>query len=397
MRYKGTDKSVPDIGRELGADAVIEGSVRRVGGRIRVTAQLIHAASDAHLWGKDFDRDVSDVLVLQAEIANAIVREIQVQVTPDEAARLSAARPVHPEAYDAYLLGRYHHWQRNPASWKRSIAELEKAVRLQPDYAPAYAALAMAWAAGRGQTYTRDEGDRRSAVRRALEIDPSLADAHEALAEQRFDDWDWQGAIDAWETALVLNPDSIDTCGCYASALAAFGQFDKALRLVEHGVSVNPLAPHMRFQYGLVLSFARRYADAERQLQLALELEPTHAPARIFLAYTYFWMGRPEDALAQLDRPEFQASPFLATLYALLGRREDALTVLARTSPDDDPNTTAQVYFALGDVNRGFEWLTRSVDRRQGFARFLKVAPFYDRVRSDPRFAALVARLKLPA
>ena len=139
MRYKKTTKLLREIARELGADAIIEGSVRRVGGRVRVTAQLIHAASDTHLWARDFDHDFADVLKLQAEIADAIVREIKVQVTPDESQRLAAARPMNAAAYDAYMLGRYHHWQNNPTSWKQSIAELEQATRLQPDYAPAHA------------------------------------------------------------------------------------------------------------------------------------------------------------------------------------------------------------------------------------------------------------------
>ena len=145
MQYKKSPKNLTEIARELGADAIIEGSVRRVGGRVRVTAQLIHAASDAHLWAQDFDHDFSDVLKLQAEVADAIVREIKVQVTPEEAKRLTASRPVNPKAYELFMLGRYHYWQRTPDDWKKSVEELEQAVRLQPDYAPAHAALSMAW------------------------------------------------------------------------------------------------------------------------------------------------------------------------------------------------------------------------------------------------------------
>ena len=147
--------------------------MRRVGGRVRVTAQLIHAASDAHLWAKDFDHDFADVLKLQAEVADAIVREIKIQITPDEARRLTASRPVNPKAYDLVMLGRYHYWQSNANSWKQSISELEEAVRLQPDYAPAHASLAMAWNQGRDLGFTQvgrappggsAEGDRARSV-----------------------------------------------------------------------------------------------------------------------------------------------------------------------------------------------------------------------------------------
>ena len=397
MRYKGSDVQVPDIGRELGVDAVISASMRRAGGRIRVTAQLIHAASDAHLWAKDFDRDFSDVLTLQAEIAEAIVREIRAQVTPDEARRIANIRTISPEAYDAFMMGRYHLWQGNRESWKLAVAELEQAIRLQPDYAPAHATLASALATGLNLAYTRSEGARRAAVRKAIDLDPSLAEAHAALAEQKFDDWEWQGAIDAWEKALSLNPDSIGACGCYGNALAAFSRFDQAIGVVEQGVAANPLAHDMRFNYAFVLYMMRRYADAERQLLRTLELEPRYVQARIILAEVYERMGRRDNALAQVDRPELQGSAALGAIYAQMGRHDDALKVLARIDGSTSPFHVANVYFALGDLDRGFEWMTKAVERRQGLVRWLNVSPKFDPVRSDPRFAALVARLKLPA
>jgi serine/threonine protein kinase/tetratricopeptide (TPR) repeat protein len=396
MRYKGTDKRMPDIGRELGADAIIEGSVRRVGGRVRVTAQLIRAASDAHVWAKDFDHDFSDVLMLQAEIADAIVREIKIQVTPEEAARLSSARTVSPEGYDKYMLGRYYYWQGNPDSWKRSITELEEAIRLQPDYAPAHASLAMALLSGRDLGYTQSEGLMRTAARRAIELDPSLAEGHAALAGQKFDDWDWQGTVDEYEKAMALNPVSVDVCGCYANVLAAFGRFDEAIRIVEHGVNANPLSAELRFNYAFVLYIMRKYTDAERQLLRAIELEPRHVAARVILALTYQKLGRLQDALAQVNRPELQSSGPLASTYAMLGRHDEAMKILPRMNAAVDPYSIAGVYFALGDTDRGFEWLTKAVDQLQGFVRWLKVTPEFDAVRSDPRYAALVARLKLP-
>jgi len=397
MQYKKTTKQLPEIARELGADAIIEGSVRRVGGRVRITAQLIHAASDAHLWAKDFDHDFSDVLTLQGEVADAIVREIKVQVTPEEAKRLTAPRVVNPAAYDKYMLGRYHHWQNNRAAWEQSIAELEQAIQLQPDYAPAHAMLAMAWTQGRDLAFSRAEGSMRQSAQKAIELDPSLAEGHAALASIKFDDWDWQGTLDEYEKAYALNPDSIDVCGCYGNVLAAFGRFDDAIRIVEHAISVNPLSTDLRFNYGLVLYMTRRYADAERQLLRALELEPRNVGARAFLSLTYVQMGRLQDALAQADRPELQASGTLGTLYGRLGRRDDALKVTSRINPTINPFDIGQIHLALGDRDQGFTWIGKAIDQRQGFARWMNVAPSFDAVRSDPRFVALVARMKLPS
>jgi serine/threonine protein kinase/tetratricopeptide (TPR) repeat protein len=396
MQYKKTSKNLTEIGRELGVDAIIEGSVRRVGGRVRVTAQLIHAASDAHLWAKDFDHDFSDILKLQAEIAEAIVREIRIQVTPDEATRLAAARPVNPKAYEFFMLGRYHYWQNNPSSWKQSVAELEEAVRLQPDYAPAHAALSKAWSQGRSLLFSESEGSRRQAAQTAIELDPSLAEAHAALADIKFDEWDWQGALAGYQKAFELNPDSIDVCGCYANVLAAFGRFDEAIRIVEHAIGVNPLATDLRFNHGFVLFMSRKYADAERAFRRALELEPRNVLSRILLVLTYLQTNRFEEALAEADRPEFQRSGTLGAAYAAVGRRDDALKVLDRIDREASPLDAANVYFWLGDLDRAFEYQAKAIDRRQGPVRWMNVSPQYDKFRSDPRFVALVARLKLP-
>jgi serine/threonine-protein kinase len=394
MQYKNTPKKMTDIGRELGADAIIEGSVRRVGGRVRVSAQLIHAASDAHLWARDFDHDFSDVLKLQAEIADAIVREIKIQVTPDEARRLTASRPVNPKAYDLVMLGRHHYWQGNRDARKQAVAEFEEAIRLQPDYALAHASLSMAQTGPIG--FLRSEESKRAAAQKAIELDPSLAEGYAALGAIEFDDWDWDGTVAAYEKALELNPDSIDACACYGNVLAAFGRFDEAISIVERGISANPLSAELRFSHGFVLYMNRRYNDAESALKLALDLEPRHVLARILLSQNYAKMGRLQDALAIVDRPELQADGTLGASYAALGRRDDALKVLARVDLEVAPLSASHVYFALGDSNRGFEYLTKAVERRQGPVRWLNVWPFYDNVRSDPRFVSLVTRLKLP-
>jgi serine/threonine protein kinase len=396
MQYKKTSKKLGDIAKELGVDAIIEGSVRRADGRVRVTTQLIHAASDAHLWAKDFDHDFSDILKLQAEIADAIVREIRIQVTPEQAKQLTASRTVNPKAYDLYMLGRYHYWQSNPTSWKQSVAELEEAVRLQPDYAPAQASLSMAWTEGRDLLFSQAEGPRREAAQKAIELDPSLAEGYAALAGIKFDDWDWDGTLAAYEKAYELNPSAIDVCGCYGNVLAAFGRFDDALRIIEQGINVNPLATDLRFNHGFVLFMDRKYQDAEREFRRALELEPRNMLAHILLVYTYLQMNRPQDALAEADRPELRNTGLMVATYTQMGRREEALKILAAMDREANPLDASWAYFSLGDRDRGFEYLSKAIDRRQGPVRWINVSPLYDGVRSDPQFKALVARLKLP-
>jgi eukaryotic-like serine/threonine-protein kinase len=397
MQYKKTTKKLGDIARELGADAIIEGSVRRADGRVRVTTQLIHAASDAHLWAKDFDHDFSDILMLQSEIAEAIVREIRVQVTPDEARRLATSRSVDPKAYDLFMLGRYHYWQSNPASWKQAVSELEEAVRLEPKYAPAQASLAQAWSQGRDLLFTQSEGPRREAAEKAIELDPLLAEGYAALAGIKFDDWDWDGSLAAYGKAYELNPESIDVCGCYGNTLAAFGRFEEALRIQEHAISVNPLSTDLRFNHGFVLYMSRNYAEAEREFRRSLELEPRNLLSRILLVLTYLQMNRFEEALTEADRPELQNRGLLASVYAANGKRDDALRILTRMDREANPLDAIGVYYWLGDIDRTFEYLAKAIDRRQGPIRWLNVSPQYDKIRSDPRFVAQVARLKLPA
>jgi len=257
--------------------------------------------------------------------------------------------------------------------------------------------IALTWLEGRGQAFSQSEGSMRESAKRALDLDPTLAEAWAALGAIRFEDWDWQGTIDAYEKAFELNPESIDVCGCYATVLAAFGQFDKATRIVGHAIDANPLSTELRFNYGLVLHMMRRYEDSERQLLRALELEPRNRGARIILAYDYLALNRLQNALASLDRPEFQSASPLGVVYAHAGRRDDALKVLGRMDRTTNPIGVAEIYFALGDRDEGFKWLSKAIDQRQGFARWLNVSPLYDEFRADPRFAPLVARLKLPS
>jgi TolB-like protein/DNA-binding winged helix-turn-helix (wHTH) protein/predicted Zn-dependent protease len=400
MRYKGTTKSVPEIGKELGVDAIVEGSVRRSGGRVRVSAQLIRAATDRHLWANDYEAGASDVLKLQSEIAQAIAREVQPQITPEEPRRLASAPAVNPEAQDLYMLGRYHYWRNNMTEIKLAIGYLDKAIAAQPDNAASYAALSHAWADIFDAEATSEARERaHSAARKAVELDPESSDAHDALGSALIEDMDWKGAESELKLSLKLNPDNVEACGCYAAFLSLLGRFPEAIASGARGVKLNPLSSWTHMWYGFALYFGRRYEDAVPILQRAIELDATNLSSYSLLSTVYLKLGRAGDAIALLDRPEFRSDPSLAVAYAQSGRKGDARRILLdmmKPGSKFGAYGIGWVYLSSEDLDHGFEWLSKSVDRKEARARTLKFNPAFDEVRSDPRFQALVARLNIP-
>jgi len=398
MHYKGSTKLLTEIARELGVDAVVEGSIQRMGERVRVSAQLIQASTDAHLWAKDYDRETSDLLRLQADLAREIVAEIKAEVTPQEAKRLNSARVIMPAAQEEYLLGRQAY---RSAEYKQAIEHLNKAIELAPDYAAAYGILAMSWHLGEafGVSKRREvEKFGRSAALKALDLDPNLSEAHLAIAGIKwFEDWDWAGAEQSFKRAFELNPGSVETCSCYIGFLGTTGRFAEAEALAQASTARDPLSENVEGSYGEALYLARKYQEALVHFQQSATLNPQDVFFKPLLAETYIQMGKPQETLAVLDRPQLRSSPALALAYAALGRRADAMKILASFPKDaPDPYGISLVYFALGNKDAGFEWLTRAFEQRQLFVNMAKFDPALDSVRSDSRLQALVVRLKLP-
>jgi len=400
MRFKGTNKPLPEIGKELGVDAIVEGSVRRSGRRIRISTQLIRAATDKHLWADEYEGDASDALKLESEVAQAIAREIQVHLTPEERRRLASARAVNPEAQDLALLGRYHYWRNNPTEFKLAIDYLNRAIAAEPDDAENYAELSNVWGSVYDFTPSREVREHAYATaRRALELDRENSDAHAALADVFFSDMDWRGAEREFKRSLELNADNLNACGCYVNLLIAMGRLQEAIDLGAHAVKVNPLSSWIYAWYGNALYSAHRYQEAIPALQRAIELDDGNRFGYLLLSFVYLKLGRAPDAVTLLERPEFRTSGALGAAYAQSGRVSEARQILKRlTGPDSVAQAfdIAKIYLVLGDLDRGFEWLAKSVDRKEAGARFLKVSPEFDNIRADPRFQALVARLHLP-
>lgn len=403
-RYAGSPKSMSEIARELGVDAIVEGSIQRGSGRTRVLVQLI-SATDAQLWSQAYDHEGADLLSIEADVARAIAQEIRARITPQEREHLARAGNIDPAAQEAYLLGTYHVLLVTEPDLRQAIEYFEKAIRLQPDYAPAYAGLSQAWQEigifGLEGFHNTDK-PARQAVRKALDLDPNLAAAHCQLGDLFMTfDWNWSGAEREMRRAVELDPNNLRARETLGDLLTALGRFPEALEQKRRAVAVDPLSAMAQSSYGRTLYRARRYEEAIPRLQRAIELEPQVTLHAARLADVYEQMGRIEDALpirqknAQTSNSYSLAS--LSQVYARLGRRQDAQAALAKAIRAGPPNmlAVALAYFALGDKDRCFEWLNKGVDDRQ-FVIFWKIDPQLDSVRSDPRFQALIARLKMP-
>jgi len=400
MRFKGTSDPVPDIGRQLDVDAVVEGSVQRAGDRVSVTVQLIHAASDRHLWAKEFEGTTADVLGLQRRIATAIASDVSSKIAP-KAFVAQSGHPISTDAYDAFLRGRFFFWKTDLDSMRRAVAEYRTAIALEPAFAAAHAGLSLAQSALESMGASEARGEPMEAARRAVALDDTLAEAHAALAGAAFEEWDWASSQREYERALSLYTDSLDACHRYSLLLSAIGRHDEAITWAARFSARNPVSPGLHSFRAIVLINARRYAEAERHLKLAMELEPGGFVAPMVLAELYMLTGRSEVAVSLLSSSKaFADSAFLASAYAAAGRREEALAIAKEVERNPKPGdllSIAMVYFHLGDDDAGFKWLERAVQQRLSYMRFMNVHPIYDKWRTDPRFVALVRQLHLPS
>ena len=410
MQYKATRKTIPEIGKELGVDAVLEGSVARSGNRVRITAQLIDARSDKHLWANRYEGEFRDVLAMQDAVARDVVEKIRLRLSVEQAARLNRSRPVNPAAHEAYLKGLYFWNKRTRDGLQKALAFFNQSIAVDPNYALPYAGIAQAYIP---LTYfgevrgTEARGKVMEAVTKALALDDSLAAAHTALGSAKsFYDYDWEGAEREFLRAIALDPNYATGRLWYAQLLGAEGRTGEALEEGKRALTLDPLSLVVNAGWGHRLYRARRFDDAATFLNsVALELDPDYPVTHWTLGFVYIQQKKFPAAIAELRRAlALQSNPlFEGTLgyaYAQSGDRSGAMNELTRLENMArtryvDPYAFAMIYAGLGDRDRAFERLQNASDDRDGFVTFVNCEPMLDSLRSDPRFGALLAKMGL--
>jgi TolB-like protein/Tfp pilus assembly protein PilF len=410
MKYKNTRETLPEIGKALGVRGVVEGSVMRDGKTVRITVQLIDAASDRHLWAESYTRADRDVLALQSEVASAIAREVRVAVSPEERGRLGAERPVNPEAHRLVLLGSYAIAQplTQRAGIEKGIEFFRQAVREDPGFALAHLRLgeALRWSGFAGYRPMAEAcAESRAEAEKAIELDPMQGEAFATLASlKRACQFDWAGAASDLRRAAELSPGSafVHTEAAYLASI--LGNHEEAIRESRTAEQLDPLTEQVAVFTAQRLWYARRYAECEQQVQKALAQHPGSVFAQWTLANAYAGQKRYDEAIAVfLARkvPEPAANFALGLTYGLAGRKDEARKVLdrlleKRKSAFLPPTQIAIVYAGLGEKEAAWAWLKQAYDDKAWQMDELAVDPLFDVFRSDPRFAGLVRDMKLP-
>jgi eukaryotic-like serine/threonine-protein kinase len=410
MRYKGTNKALPEIARELGVDGVIEGSVLRSGDRVRITAQLINAANDTHVWAENFDRDLRDVLTLQSEVARVIAQEIRVAVTPAEQRQLAAAQPVNPEAHELYLKGRYYWWMRRPAEMTMAIAAFEQAIAKDPAYAAAYAGLADAYSISIDNGFLPPEVGKakaKAAALKAVALNDSLAEAHVALALVYANyDLDWARSEAEYRRAIALNSNSAIAQLSYAATLNSLGRHEEAIAANRRALELDPLATRINAHFAWVLYCAHRYDEAIAASQKTLALEPGDLMGHLVLGEAYLQKAMPARALVELEALGRAAGEnpaccgSLARAYAATGKSDQARRLIEGWIAESkrgykSPYVLAEAYLGLGNDSQVFLWLEKASRQRDPQFASGAIDPMWDSIRSDPRFVDLLRLMNL--
>jgi len=407
MQYNGRKKPLPEIARELHVDAIVEGGMMRSGAHVRVTAQLTRAANDEQIWAESYEREVRDLLSLQNDVARDIAEHVQAQITTQDRERLSTARPLDPRAHEEYLKGRFFWNKRTENGYLDAIDHFLRAIQIDPQYPEPYAGLADAYALlgslGGASLPRRDAmNNARSIARKALELDPGMAEAHTSLAFVLMHyDWDFAAAEREYLRAIDLNPNYPTAHQWYAVNLAATGRMDAALAELRHAQELDPLSLIISADIGELLGLARRYEDAAAQLQSTLKMDPNFLLAHIELASVFIYQQKYAEAsdharkAIELAPGSLWAQGLLGVTYALTGQRDKARNVMASIehSPHSDnaAHSLATIAAALGDKDLTFHWLQVARDHREGSMILLKITPYYwDALRSDPRFVSLL-------
>jgi eukaryotic-like serine/threonine-protein kinase len=408
MPFKRREQGLREIAAKLGAGTLLEGSVRRVGERVRIVAQLIDAETDQHLWAETYDRQLTDIFVIQADVALHIAAALKAELSPDEKTRIHKEPTSDLQAYQLYLQGRHCFIRFTSEGMRRGIEYFEQAIARDPGYALAYTGVALAYSVlGEGGALTPGEAYARAkeAVAKALELDNELGEAHGTLAYLKFvGDYDWTGAEQEFKRALELNPSGADTYDYYGRMLSALERYDEAIAAWQRARELDPLAHPLDVASALLR--AGRYDEAVRAASLGIELDPDYATGHATLGWAYVKKGMSDEGLAELEKAA-TLSPgntlWLAQLgqaYAVVGKAGQAREVLRQLEELArqryvSPYHLAYVYTGLGEHDTALDWLERAYEERAGAMYGVKGSFLFTALRSHPRFTALLKKMNL--
>jgi TolB-like protein/DNA-binding winged helix-turn-helix (wHTH) protein/Tfp pilus assembly protein PilF len=410
MRYKGNNKPLPEIAQALGVDGILEGSVQRSGGRVRITTQLIRAATDTHLWAESYERDSRDVLTLQGEVARSVAREINVALTPEESSHLSRARPVDPEAYEAYLKGQSHWYWLSREHLDTALEYFQLALRKDPNYALAYVGVGNVWMmrGDAGWMAPRETFQKaKAAISRALELDDSLSEAHIANANVVGPyDHDWPAAEREFRRGIELNPNSADGHFMYADFLISMKRTDEWNGEIHKTLELDPFNPFFQCFYGWQLIYVQQYDEAIAQLSKVLATEPDFSSAHMGLWGAYYKKGMDNEALAEATKfflalHDHEVADALTRGYAEGGyprAMQGGAEVLAERSKRTHVPAVriARLYAHAGDKDEALRWLKKAYDEKETPLTHLGVAWDWGLLRTDTRFQDLLRNMRFP-
>jgi TolB-like protein/DNA-binding winged helix-turn-helix (wHTH) protein/Tfp pilus assembly protein PilF len=409
MRYKGTRKPLAEIAKELGVDAIVEGTMEKSGNRVRVRAQLIRASDDRHLWAESFERELPDVLGLESEVASSIARQVQMKLLSEHP---PSNRKINPAAYEAYLKGRYAWNRRSEAALQEGIQFFKQAIALEPTYAEAYSGLADSYTTLGYFSYLSPREAfplAQAAAEKALSLDDSLAEPHTSLAYVYFYyDWNWPAAEAEFKKAIALNPNYATAHEWYSIYLIALLRPDEAKAEIGRALQLDPLSLIINTDVGFQMFYARNYDDSIRQLKKTLQMGPKFPLAHLWLGRSYQQKGMFEESMAEYQATDSALPNWVVTLAGIGNlqglAKKDADARLTLTKLDAmsksryvTPYGVALVYVGMGNKEQTFHWLDKAFDDRAHWLVWIRLDPRWDSLRSDPRYADLLRRIGFPA
>jgi TolB-like protein/Tfp pilus assembly protein PilF len=407
MYYKKTEKRADEIARELGAHYLMEGSVRREGERVRVTAQLIRASDQLHVWSHSYDNDVGDVLSIQADVARSVADQIQLTLTPAQRRELAGARSVNPEAYEAYLRGREQWYRNDVPSLRRALDYFQQSVAADPNYALAHVGLADTYiflGAYGALPMKESHPKARASAQRALELDRTLAGAHAALGVVSHEyEWDWRSAEDHFQRAIAHNPGHADAHRVYAEFLQWQNRIAEAQREAQTALEIDPHSPTADFALGVCYYFSRQHDKAIEHFEKLNQKYPTLSRGAIVLALIYVNAGQADRGVEVLERTArepvtLEHKGVLAYAYARAGRTPEARKLLAELHPAAQKGEVAAaviaiVHVGLGEKEQALDWLEKAYQAHEWHLTLINAEPVFDPLRDDPRFQDLLRRM----